>query len=87
MAAALLNASGLNYVGYIEGNEIFSGKTDVVVTDGFTCNVAVKTMEGTAGLVAHTLRRAFTLNLVATLPALVATPVLKPSPLAIASPN
>jgi len=76
-AAALLNASGLNYVGYIEGNEIFSGKADVVVTDGFTGNVAVKTMEGTAGLVAHTLRRAFARNLLSKLQALVAAPVLK----------
>ena len=76
-AAALLNASGLNYVGYIEGSEIFSGKADVVVTDGFTGNVAVKTMEGTAGLVAHSLRRAFTRNLFTKLQAFVATPVLK----------
>jgi len=76
-AAALLNASGLNYVGFIEGNEIFSGKADVVVTDGFTGNVAVKTMEGTAGLVAHSLRRAFTRNLLSKLQAFVAAPVLK----------
>ena len=76
-AAALLNASGLNYVGFIEGSEIFSGKADVVVTDGFTGNVAVKTMEGTAGLVAHSLRRAFTRNLLAKLQAFVAAPVLK----------
>ena len=76
-AAALLNASGLNYVGFIEGNEIFSGKADVVVTDGFTGNVALKTMEGTAGLVAHSLRRAFTRNLLCKLQAFVAAPVLK----------
>jgi glycerol-3-phosphate acyltransferase PlsX len=76
-AAALLNASGLNYVGFIEGSEIFSGKTDVVVTDGFTGNVAVKTMEGTAGLVAHLMRRAFNRNLLSKLQAFVAAPVLK----------
>ena len=76
-AAALLKASGLNYVGFIEGNEIFSGKADVVVTDGFTGNVALKTMEGTAGLVAHTLRRAFTRNLVAKVQALIARSVLR----------
>ena len=75
-AAALLNASGLNYVGFIEGNEIFSGKADVVVTDGFTGNVAVKTMEGTAGLVAHFMRRAFSRNLLSKLQAFVAAPVL-----------
>ena len=76
-AASLLNASGLNYVGFIEGNEIFSGKADVVVTDGFTGNVAVKTMEGTAGLVAHSLRRAFTRSLLSRIQGFIAAPVLK----------
>ncbi len=76
-ASALLSASGLNYVGFIEGSEIFSGKADVVVTDGFTGNVALKTMEGTIGLAAHYLRRAFTRSLFARLQAFLATPVLK----------
>ena len=67
-AAALLGASGLNYVGFIEGNEIFSGKADVVVTDGFTGNVALKSMEGTVGLARHYLKRAFTRNLFAKAP-------------------
>lgn len=75
-AADLLKASGLNYVGFIEGNEIFSGKADVVVTDGFTGNVALKTMEGTVGLARHYLRRAFTRNLLARCQALIAAPVL-----------
>jgi glycerol-3-phosphate acyltransferase PlsX len=74
--AALLEASGLNYVGFIEGNEIFSGKTDVVVTDGFTGNVAVKTMEGTVGLASHYLRRAFVRNWLTKIQAMVAMPVL-----------
>jgi len=76
-AADLLHSSGLDYIGFIEGNEIFSGKTDVVVTDGFTGNVAVKTMEGTAGLAAHVLRRGFTRNLFTKMQALVARPVLQ----------
>ncbi len=76
-AAALLNESGLNYVGFIEGNEIFSGKADVVVTDGFTGNVAIKTMEGTIGLSAHYLRRAFTRNLFSKIQAVLAGGVLK----------
>jgi glycerol-3-phosphate acyltransferase PlsX len=75
-AAALLESSGLNYIGFIEGNEIFSGKTDVVVTDGFTGNVAVKTMEGTVGLASHYLRRAFVRNWLTKLQAMVAMPVL-----------
>lgn len=76
-AAALVTASSLNYVGYIEGNEIFSGKADVVVTDGFTGNVALKTMEGTVGLASHYLKRAFTQNVLAKLQAVVAGPVLR----------
>jgi glycerol-3-phosphate acyltransferase PlsX len=76
-AAALLTESGLNYVGFIEGNEIFSGKADVVVTDGFTGNVAIKTMEGTIGLSVHYLRRAFTRNLYSKIQAVLAGGVLK----------
>jgi glycerol-3-phosphate acyltransferase PlsX len=75
-AAAKLSASGLNYVGFIEGNEIFSGKADVVVTDGFTGNIALKTMEGTVGLVSHYLKRAFTRNLLTKLQALLSRSVL-----------
>ncbi len=76
-AAALLNESGLNYVGFIEGNELFSGKADVVVTDGFTGNVAIKTMEGTVGLCVQRLRRAFGRNLFSKIQAFLAGPVLK----------
>lgn len=75
--AALLAASGLNYVGFIEGNQIFSGKTDVVVTDGFTGNVALKTMEGTVGFASHYLKRAFKRNWLTKIQALIAMPVLK----------
>ena len=75
-AAALLNESGLNYIGFIEGNEIFSGKADVVVTDGFTGNVAIKTMEGTVGLCVQYLEGAFTRNLFAKIQAILARGVL-----------
>ncbi len=44
----LLEASGLNYVGYIEPTELMSGKTDVIVTDGFAGNMAIKSYEGMA---------------------------------------
>jgi glycerol-3-phosphate acyltransferase PlsX len=76
-AAAVLNESTLNYIGFIEGSDLFSGKADVVVTDGFTGNVALKTMEGTVGLCAHYLRRAFTKGWLARLQALLARQVLK----------
>ena len=49
----MLSKSTLNYVGFIEGSELFSGKADVVVTDGFTGNVALKTIEGTVGICVH----------------------------------
>lgn len=76
-AAAMLSASGMNYVGFIEGSELFSGKADVVVTDGFTGNVALKTMEGTVGLASHYLRRAFTRHWMAKLQAVLSRSVLK----------
>jgi len=76
-AAALLKESALNYVGFIEGNDLFSGMADVVVTDGFTGNVALKTIEGAVGLVHHFLRRAFTRNWFSKLQAILASAVLK----------
>src|ERR1700721_907511 len=56
-AHELLAAADINYVGFVEGDDIFSDKVDVVVTDGFTGNVALKTMEGAARLITETLRR------------------------------
>lgn len=51
-ANTLLSADGqLNYAGYIEGNELYSGDVDVVVCDGFTGNVALKASEGVANLI------------------------------------
>lgn len=75
-AAALLNTSALNYVGFIEGNDLFSGIADVVVTDGFSGNVALKAMEGMVGLMKHNMRQAFTRNWISKLQALFARPVL-----------
>lgn len=75
-AAALLEASDLNYSGFVEGNAIFDGDVDVIVTDGFTGNVALKTMEGTASLVADFLRQTFTNSLLSRLQGLVAMPAL-----------
>lgn len=52
-------SEGLNYQGYVEGNDITSGKVDVVVTDGFTGNVALKAIEGTAVMCKHYLKKGF----------------------------
>ena len=59
-AHELIRASGVNYVGFVEGNDIFDGNVDVVVTDGFTGNVALKTMEGLAKLIVEQMRAEFT---------------------------
>jgi glycerol-3-phosphate acyltransferase PlsX len=76
-AHALLGARPLNYIGFVEGNDIFSGDVDVVVTDGFTGNVALKTMEGAAHLIADRLRSEFSASLYSKLAGLMARPVLK----------
>lgn len=75
-AHTLMAASELNYIGFVEGHDIFSGKVDVVVTDGFTGNVALKTMEGAARLIADTLREEFKRNFARKLGALGARPAL-----------
>ena len=76
-AHALLGASALNYIGFVEGDDIFSGDVDVVVTDGFTGNVALKTMEGAAQLIANRLRSEFASSVYSKLAGLIARPVLR----------
>jgi phosphate acyltransferase len=76
-AHTLLSVSGLNYVGFVEGDDIFSGDVDVVVTDGFTGNVALKTMEGVAGLIADRMRKEFQASWRDKLAGLIARPVLR----------
>ncbi len=76
-AAELLRASGLNFFGNVEGNDIYKGTTDVVVCDGFVGNVALKTSEGLAQMLATFLREEFNRNILTKLMALVALPALK----------
>ncbi|HKT71942.1 MAG TPA: phosphate acyltransferase PlsX [Steroidobacteraceae bacterium] len=66
-----------NYVGFVEGDDIFSGDVDVVVTDGFTGNVALKTMEGAARLIADRVRHEFNASLRDRLAGWAARPVLR----------
>jgi glycerol-3-phosphate acyltransferase PlsX len=72
----LLVDSDLNYVGFVEGHDIFSDHVDVVVTDGFTGNVALKAMEGAARLIADAMREEFTRTTLRKLGALAVKPVL-----------
>jgi glycerol-3-phosphate acyltransferase PlsX len=58
-ASEQLSASGLNYIGYVEGRDICDAKVDVVVCDGFTGNVILKTMEGVATFIVGVLKDAF----------------------------
>ncbi|MGH8633956.1 MAG: phosphate acyltransferase PlsX, partial [Burkholderiales bacterium] len=76
-AHALLADAALNYVGFVEGDVIFSGDVDVVVTDGFTGNVALKTMEGLAGLIIGRLRSEFDASAASRIAGVVARPVLR----------
>lgn len=65
------------YVGFVEGGDIHSDKVDVIVTDGFTGNIALKTGEGTAGLITLRMREAFKFNWFSRLSALFAYPSLR----------
>jgi len=62
-ASEELSATTLNYIGYVEGRDIFDGKVDVIVCDGFTGNIALKTMEGVASFAGAVLKDAFQKNL------------------------
>ena len=65
------------FCGFVEGNDISSGDVDVVVTDGFTGNVALKTAEGTARLIGHWVKEALTANLLSKAGAALMMPSLK----------
>jgi len=67
----------LNFYGYVEGNDINSGKVDVIVSDGFTGNIALKTMEGTAKMCTTYLKRAYSSSILAKLGYLFSSFALK----------
>lgn len=76
-AVLLSQNKKINYIGYVEGDDIFKGDVDVVVCDGFIGNVALKTIEGLAKLIVTSLKRNFSRNIFTKLSALIAMPVLK----------
>jgi glycerol-3-phosphate acyltransferase PlsX len=78
-ASARLRNANLpgEFVGFVEGDDIAKGTVDVVVTDGFTGNVALKSAEGTAHLVNEYIRRTFKSSLLAGLGYLLARPALR----------
>ncbi len=75
--AELLRTSPVNYCGFVEGDEIYTGDVDVIVCDGFVGNIALKTSEGLAQMITHFMRQEFRRNLFTKLSGLVALPVLR----------
>jgi len=75
-AAHLLEGSSLNYIGFVEGNDVYCSDVDVVVCDGFVGNVALKTSEGVARMIADNIRTEFKRSWITRLRGLVALPVL-----------
>ena len=76
-AATLLARSSLNYIGFVEGNDVYTGGVDVVVCDGFVGNVALKTSEGVAKMIGHFMREEFSRTLLTRLIGALAMPVLR----------
>ncbi len=77
LIAEKADAGGFSYVGFVEGGDIPSAELDVIVTDGFTGNVALKTGEGTARLIGELLREAFRATPFARIASLLALSSLK----------
>jgi glycerol-3-phosphate acyltransferase PlsX len=72
-----MRASDLNFHGYVEGDDIYKGTTDIVVCDGFVGNVALKTSEGLAQMLSTYLREEFGRGILSRLAGLLALPVIK----------
>lgn len=77
LAQQILRQTSINYKGYVEGDDIYHGKVDVVACDGFDGNIALKASEGVAKMISFYLKQAFTRNLFTKLIGLIALPVLK----------
>ena len=73
---AAASSGDLNFVGNVEGNDIFKGTTDIVVCDGFVGNVALKATEGLATMIGGFIKAEFSRNIFTKLAAIVAYPVL-----------
>lgn len=76
-AYPILEKSGLNFIGNVEGKELFGGAADVVVTDGFTGNVLLKSSEAVAKLLTDTLKEELTRSTITKIGALLAKPAFK----------
>ena len=75
-AHKLLKNGPFNYIGFVEGDDIYTDKVDVVVCDGFVGNVSIKTMEGVAKMISTMMREEFKKSIFSMLAGLIAMPVL-----------
>ena len=73
----LLQKSKLNYAGFVEGDDIFTGNFDLVVTDGFAGNIALKSIEGVANIISHFIKSEFNKNIFTKISAIISYPVMK----------
>ena len=73
----LLKNSSLNYIGFVEGDDIYKGNVDVIVCDGFEGNIALKASEGVAKMFSYFIKKSFNKNLFTKLVALIAQPVMR----------
>ncbi len=76
-ANEMLRQSGLNYIGYVEGDDVYCGDVNVVVCDGFAGNVSLKSSEGVARTISYYIKQEFSRNLFTRACGLLALPVLK----------
>jgi len=75
-AKLIASSSNINYIGFVEGDDIYKGNVDVVVCDGFVGNVALKTTEGVAKMISHYVKQSFTQNWLTRLAAIVSLPII-----------
>lgn len=75
-ASVLLEESELNYIGFVEGTDLYSGVVDVIVCDGFVGNIALKTSEGLAQFIQDNLRLLFTSSIYGKFAGLISLPIL-----------
>ena len=76
-ADVLLRESRLNYIGFVEGDDIYCGDVDVVVCDGFVGNISLKTTEGVVRMLITFLRKEFQRNLYRRMAMALSAPILK----------
>lgn len=77
LISAHARGADFDFVGFVEGRDLPGDSVDVIVTDGFTGNVALKTGEGTANLIAELLREAFQYSILSRIAAVLAYPSLR----------